>query len=55
MEETVIKTDIEMNMAEVFQRLRSFREELEAFEGALAHATLPRRKKLRRALRRRLR
>jgi hypothetical protein len=52
--EPVIKADIQMNMADVFQRLKSFREELETFEVSLAHATLPRRKKLkRRALRRR--
>ncbi len=53
--EPVIKTDVEMNMADVFQRLKGFREELEAFEGSLAQATLPRRKKLRRAHKRRLR
>jgi len=50
--EPVIKTDAEMNMADVFQRLKGLREELEALEGALAHATLPRRKKMWRAFRR---
>jgi len=50
--EPAIKTDVEMNMADVFQRLQGFRLELKTFEGALSHSTLPRRKKLWRALRR---
>lgn len=44
--EPAITADAETNMADVFQRLKDFRDELEVFESALAHATLPRRKKI---------
>jgi hypothetical protein len=41
--EAPIKTDAEMNMGPLFDRLDPFRRELLAFESALARATLPRR------------
>jgi hypothetical protein len=43
--EPAITADTETSMADVFQRLKDFRDELEVFESALAHATLPRRKR----------
>jgi hypothetical protein len=50
--EPPITTDAEMNLGEVFDRLASFRAQLEAFEGALAQSTLPRRQRLSRRMRR---
>ena len=48
--EPAIKTDAEMNMGPLFDCLAEFRVELMEFETALARATLPRRKRLARAL-----
>ncbi|MEX0972366.1 MAG: hypothetical protein WDZ46_03810 [Solirubrobacterales bacterium] len=47
-----IKTDAEMNMGPLFDRLADFRRELLAFEQALGQATLPRRLRLQHQLRR---
>jgi hypothetical protein len=52
-QEPPIKTDAEMNMGPVFDRLVAFRHELLAFEQALSRATLPRRLRMWRHLRRR--
>jgi hypothetical protein len=51
-QELPVKTDAEMNMGPLFDRLASFRRELLAFELVLSRATLPRRLRLRRHLRR---
>lgn len=51
--EEPIAHDPEMNMRGLFNRLRLLRDELERFQAQLAHATLPRRLKLWRALRKR--
>lgn len=48
-----IRTDGEMNMGPMFERLKDFRAQLDDFEGALARATLPRRLRFARWLRRR--
>lgn len=47
-----IKTDAEMNMGHVFESLTPFRTQLDAFKDDLARSTLPRRKRVRRRLRR---
>lgn len=41
-----IKTDPQMNMPELFDRLQSFRDGLKRFESDLARATLPRRRRV---------
>lgn len=51
--EEPITTDTEMNMGPLFQRLAGFRSQLDEFEAELAWATLPRRIRLWRWLRRR--
>lgn len=51
--EEPITTDAEMNMGPLFQRLAGFRTQLNEFEGELASATLPRRIRFWRWLRRR--
>jgi hypothetical protein len=49
--EPPITSDPEMNMGELFARLRAFRDRLGSFEEDLARATLPRRTRLLRRLR----
>jgi hypothetical protein len=51
-EDPAITTDAAMNMGPLFDRLADFRRELLAFELVLSQATLPRRLRLRRRLRR---
>jgi hypothetical protein len=51
--EEPITTDAEMNMGPLFQRLAGLRTQLDEFEAELAWATLPRRRRLWRRLRRR--
>lgn len=46
-----IRSDAEMNMSELSESLAPFRSQLNLFKDELAHSTLPRRKRLRRALR----
>jgi len=48
-----VQADSEMNMGPIFERLQEFRAQLDDFEGALAGATLPRRLRLARWLRKR--
>jgi hypothetical protein len=50
--EAPIRTDTEMNMGPLYDSLEEFRAEVSSFENALARATLPRRKRLVRTLRR---
>jgi len=47
-QEPPIATDAEMSMGGLFDRLGDYRNELQAFEGALSQATLPRRCRIRR-------
>lgn len=46
-----IREDSEMNMGVLFERLAPYRSQLASFQGALAHATLPRRQRLARRIR----
>ncbi len=41
-----IETDAGMNMVPLFERLKAFRDRLQRFEGDLARATLPRRRRV---------
>lgn len=50
--EPAITTDAEMNMGDIFERLTPFGRQLGAFKDDLARSTLPRRKRIRRRLRR---
>jgi len=50
--EPAIESDAKMNMAELFGRLSEFRAQLESFEKELARATLPRRLRAARRIRR---
>lgn len=51
--ERPVKEDSEMNMSEVFDRLRDLDDQVDVFTRELAWATLPRRKRLWRRVRRR--
>jgi hypothetical protein len=46
-----IRQDSEMNMGVLFERLAPYRSQLSSFQDALAHATLPRRQRLARRIR----
>jgi hypothetical protein len=48
-----IREDSEMNMGVLFERIAPYRSQLATFQGALAHATLPRRQRLARRFRNR--